>query len=490
MKSIFPRSCPAIENVFHDAGSPRKVILLPLDYAKRSHTALACDGEGRQLRAPFDIQNDLAGVDFLLDVVSGLRRRHHIRPQHVIYGGEDCGSFCFNFIHALASRQNLVIGLNAQDADLERGKLPASTDKLDLTGIAALLMKRQGRVIGTDYSAAAILRRLTHHRNSVVGAHSGSARRIHHLVDQLLPGFLDEKKSGLSPFTRASLWIMSDRFSPAGVHSRQRPALIAKFQEFNVRYPETAATKLKALAERVLPPPPALASTLQTALQHEVGIYSGLEETLQRLLQSLAVELAPTPGALLTTLPGIAIPLAAGLFAELGDPARRRALRRLTSYGGLAPRLKQTGGPEKEARTRGVSRRANYTLRTLLFLLAHQIDQHGHPELKADYNRRRDAGQRVQFTMARRMLRIVLHVLDHRDFFVPPSLVHSPAPDALRQHYVSSWRPLLYKWRNAGAIRQAFTPGNPLEDWRTLINETYQLNLSNLSPQAADEPED
>lgn len=59
MKSIFPRSCPAIENVFHDAGSPRKVILLPLDYAKRSHTALACDGEGRQLRAPFDIQNDL-----------------------------------------------------------------------------------------------------------------------------------------------------------------------------------------------------------------------------------------------------------------------------------------------------------------------------------------------------------------------------------------------------------------------------------------------
>ncbi len=194
------------------------------------------------------------------------------------------------------------------------------------------------------------------------------------------------------------------------------------------------------------------------------------------------------------TLPGRAAAkafqrLAAGLFAELGDPTRRRAIRRLTSYGGLAPRLKQTGGPEKEARTRGVSRRANYTLRNLLFLLAHQIDQHGHPELRADYARRRDAGQRVQFTMARRMLRIVLHVLDHRDFFVPPSLVHSPEPDTLRQHYVSTWRPLLYKWRNAGAIRQAFTPGNPLEDWRTLINETHHLNLSNLSPQAADEPE-
>jgi hypothetical protein len=140
------------------------------------------------------------------------------------------------------------------------------------------------------------------------------------------------------------------------------------------------------------------------------------------------VELAPTPGALLTTLPGIAIPWPLVSLPNWATPARRRALRRLTSYGGLAPRLKQTGGPEKEARTRGVSRRANYTLRTLLFLLAHQIDQHGHPELKADYNRRRDAGQRVQFTMARRMLRIVLHVLDHRDFFVPPSLVHSPAP--------------------------------------------------------------
>lgn len=209
--------------------------------------------------------------------------------------------------------------------------------------------------------------------------------------------------------------------------------------------------------------------------------------TLQRLLQALAVELAPTPGALLTTIPGIAIPLAAGLFAELGDPARRRALRRLTSYSGLAPRLKQSGGSDKEARTRGFSRRANYTLRNLLFLLAHQIDQHGHPELKADYSRRREAGQRVQFTMARRMLRIVLHILDHRAVFVPPSLVHSPEPDTLRQHYVSLWRPLLYKWRNAGAIRQAFAPGAPLEEWRTLIKEVHHLNLSNLSPQAADE---
>ena len=85
--------------------------------------------------------------------------------------------------------------------------------------------------------------------------------------------------------------------------------------------------------------------------------------------------------------------------------------------------------------------------------------------------------------MARRMLRIVLHLLDHEDLFVPPSLLDNPEPDALRGHYAALWRPMLVKWRNAGAIRQAFAADAPLERWRVMLNEIYKLNLSSTSPQ-------
>ena len=43
---------------------------------------------------------------------------------------------------------------------------------------------------------------------------------------------------------------------------------------------------------------------------------------------------------------------------------------------------------------------------------------------------------------------------------------------------------ILIKWRNAGVIQQAFAPDAPLEKWRVLFNELYNLNLSKLSPQA------
>lgn len=486
MKSIFPRTCPAIEKTFQEARTPEKVLLIPLDYAKRIHTALACNGAGAQLRAPFEVHNNPAGVAFLDDVIRGLCRKHHIRPQHVVIGGEDGASFSANFIHALACRGHLVVGLNAQDAKAERGKLPASTDKIDLLGVVALLMKREGRVIGPDPSAAAALRHLTRHRDAMVRAHTASALRTHHLAGQLLPGFLDDRQSGLSPFTEASLWLMSDRFSPAQLRARRLSALVEKFRDFQVEQPEQTARQIKTLAASVLPPPAALCESLQFGLAREVEIYRALEQSLRRSERDIAIRLADTPGAMLTTMPGIAIPSAAGFYAELADPARRRALYRMASYAGLVARLKQSGGPDKEARPFGRTHRANRTLKNLLFLLVRQIGQHGQEELKADHARRVEQGQDARFTMARRMLRIVVHLLEHGDFFLPPSLRADPTPEAFRAYYLRVWPGILVKWRNVGAIRQAFAPEAPLEQWRLLINERYDLNLSNLSPQATD----
>lgn len=46
MRSIFSKTNPAIEKVFAEAGSLRKVMCVPIDYAKATHTALACNAAG------------------------------------------------------------------------------------------------------------------------------------------------------------------------------------------------------------------------------------------------------------------------------------------------------------------------------------------------------------------------------------------------------------------------------------------------------------
>ena len=89
MNSIFQRSNPAIEKLFAEAGSPKKVMCIPIDYAKKQHTALVCNGEGMQLRGVFNVHNTATGVAFMEDIIKGLCKKHSIHKSHVFFGGED-----------------------------------------------------------------------------------------------------------------------------------------------------------------------------------------------------------------------------------------------------------------------------------------------------------------------------------------------------------------------------------------------------------------
>lgn len=484
MNSIFQRSNPAIEKLFAKAGKPEKVMCIPIDYAKRQHTALVCNGSGLQLRGPFNIHNTPEGVDFLNDIVNGLCKKHSIRRENVFFGGEDCGGFSFNFIHALLNEGYFGIGMNAHDAAEERKHQVASTDKLDLLGIASMLIKKkQGRTLSPDYSQARIMRDLTRHRNALVKARVAASYRIHHLVDQLLPGFLDVKQSPITPFSDASLWLMSQNFSPRQILARKTPVLAEKFRLFMIRDAETKVAKIKQMARSVLPPPVSLCETLQINLGHEVTVYQHIDRCIQETNKDIARRLAVTPGAMLTSVQGIGITNAASLYAEIGDPNRDRALKRLCSYAGLVARLKQSGGPDKEAYTIGRSRRACVPLKRCMMDIALKIGQYGNDDMKADYQRRVNEQQDVRLTMGRKMLRICTHLIRNTDFFFPPSILNNPDQDVRQAYILKAWDQVLIKWRNAGAIQQAFSPDAPLEKWRLLFNELYNLNLSKLSPQ-------
>lgn len=484
MTSIFRRANPAIQELFKKAGSPRKVMCVPIDYAKKEHTALVCNGAGMPLRGPFHIHNNPEGIAFLEKVIAGLCRKHAIRKAHVFFGGEDCSAIASNFTHALVEKGYLGIGVHARDAALERQNQIASTDKLDLLGIASVLInKKWGRTLSAEYGDARILRELTRHRKSLVKAHTASAYRIHHIVDQLLPGFLNDKLSGLTPFSKPSLWVMQSGLAPRAILARKNNAMAEKLRLFMVKNPEEKVRKLKELARSALPAPPKLYDILQINLNHEVSIYEQIERCLKDLEQDIARRLAPTNGAMLTTVPGIALTLASELYAEIGNPLRDRNVVQLSSYAGIVTRLKQTGGPDKEAQARGRSRRACVPLKRCVMDIALKTGQYGHPELKTDYHRREAMGQNPRLTMGRRMLRICTHIMRHGDFFRPPSLGPEADLDTRRDYYSRAWDKVLIKWRDAGAIRQAFAENTPLEQCRQMLNTLYGLNLSNTSPQ-------
>jgi transposase len=109
---------------------------------------------------------------------------------------------------------------------------------------------------------------------------------------------------------------------------------------------------------------------------------------------------------MLTTIRGTGITLAAGVASEIGPPDSQPSTRRLCSYAGIVPRVKQTGGPEKGAKTGKVSRRNNHLLKNHIVQCGNHLGQHGPADLKEDHRRRGANTQHADFGMARRYLRM------------------------------------------------------------------------------------
>ena len=476
-KSIFRRKNQSLFDLFDSAQHPRKVACVALDYAKATHTALICDGAGRRLKAAFPVSNSPEGVAFVIERVERICRKHAIDPPHVFFGGEACGTFAVNFVHAIEQKGFLVLSVDPREAKQQRACFQASTDKLDLLGIAKVLLDQHGSTRTTCTHVERLLRNLVRHRAILVKSKTAVSNRIHSLVDQLFPHFLDEAQSGIPAFSEISLWLMEDRFSPKQVLGRHLRTTVAQAKKKGLAKPEEGIGKLKIHAASVLHPVPEWVGTLQSALHHEVRLYRNLLSCIAQADRQSALLLAKTPAAMLTTIKGIGITLAAGAGSEIGDPLSQPSLRRLSSYSGIVPRVKQTGGPDGASRHGTVSRRCNHLLKNVVVQSGNHLGQHGPEDLKEDHRRRGANGQHADFGMARRFLRIGMNLMRTGQCYIPAQLREHADADTLKAYYLKSWPRLHDIWKKAGALEVAFDPENPLGLWRDCVQELYQVEL-------------
>jgi hypothetical protein len=140
--------------VFERAGDARKVLCVALDYAKRKHVALICDGNGDVLKSSFPVENNSAGIAHLIKEITSTARRRKIPKEQIFLGGEDEAAYVANFTEALRTKGYLVVRVNAYEAKENRENLLASTDTLDLLGIAKTLLSRRARSTGGQEARA------------------------------------------------------------------------------------------------------------------------------------------------------------------------------------------------------------------------------------------------------------------------------------------------------------------------------------------------
>jgi len=242
--------------------------------------------------------------------------------------------------------------------------------------------------------------------------------------------------------------------------------------------PELSADKLQLYAAHALNTPTEHLSALRISLAQHIKHLTCLQESIEQLEKEMALWLAQTQGAFLTTLRGIGIVLAAGATAEIGDPTKQKPVANVVSYSGIIPRVKQTGGPEGQTRTGKVSKRCNRILKNYVVQSAHHIGLHGPEDLMADYKRRDANGQHADFGIGRRYIRTAMCLMRNSQIYMPKRLRSKGINPEERAGYFLMIRPSLRdKWAELGALETAFTNDNPLGRWRNMAQELYEIKL-------------
>jgi hypothetical protein len=191
-------------------------------------------------------------VKYLIDQVNRSCRHRHIQSDHVFFGGEDVNSYAENFANTIRANGWLVANVNAHDAKKAAREPSGQHGSAGSDGHCHHAAQPPGQLLpGTD-------RRVSQPANpgapskKLVKMKTEVRNRIHTIVDRLFPGFLNEKKSGILPFSNSSLYLMQERFSAPQIRRRQRSALIRNLEKRGTKKAEQVAAKLQEYASQVL----------------------------------------------------------------------------------------------------------------------------------------------------------------------------------------------------------------------------------------------
>ena len=477
-RNIYQNQSQELLHLFEEAGSNEKVMCVPMDFAKNDHLVMFCNGNGDILRKPFSVNNTPEGLAYIDDQVMRSCRKRGIKKEHVFFGGEDANSFAKNFVSTLRSKGFIVANVNAHDAKKQRSSVQASTDRIDLLGIATMLLNCRANCSPAQSGIYRNLRTLVRHRRRLVKMLTEVKNRVHGIVDELFPGFLKESNTGIVPFTQSSLYLMENRFSPKQIRRRKRQTLIETLKRLGTSKAEKTAAKLQQYAAKVLHPPVEYVDTMQVSLAQHVKHIRCLKESIVQMDKQIALNLAQTQGAFLTSVRGIGLVLAAGVTAEIGDLNQQKPLNNLASYAGIIPKVKQTGGMDGKTYTGPVAKRCNRILKDYVVKSAYHLGLHGPDDLMVDYKRRDASGQHADFGVGRRYLRMAVSLMRTSQVYLPPHLRKDEYSLKDRaSYYLTAWPYFRDKWKKVGALKAAFAADRPLGIWRQIVQQLYDIEL-------------
>jgi transposase len=307
---------------------------------------------------------------------------------------ESTGSYWRPVYNLLEGQFTLLVG-NAYHMKTVPGR---KTDVKDAEWIADLL--RHGLIRGSFIPAPAQrqLRDLTRYRTHVVEERARLTNRLQTV--------LEDANVKLASVVTDIRGVSARAILAALIAGETDPVVLAELARGRMRSKREVLAQ--AVVGRFTPHHAFLITEHLSQLDY-------LEEAVERVSTAIAQRLQAEQEALalLDTIPGVGQRAAEILVAEIGtDMARFPSAKHLTSWAGMCPGNKESGGK----RLSGKTRKGNPWLRQVLIEVAHAASKTKDTYLSAQYRRlaSRRGKQRALVALGHSILVMVYHILSRR----------------------------------------------------------------------------
>ena len=441
-KNIFPDRSQVVQSLM-DNEDARKILVVPIDFAKETHVAQIARGTGEYLlKRPLSVRNSVAGSEYLMEKVERYCAKYRIGKSRVVFGGEDPPEYTWNFIASVQTAGYAFVRVNAKEAKKHRTNTRATSDELALAGIAQLIVLRRAYDLPGRDEVYGTMKLAERTRRKLKRQETAEKNRIHRIADVLFPGFLNESMSGLLPFGVSCLNLMESGCSVVRIKRMRTETLAKQLKAGRTQKPDEVAAKLKELAESALPPSPGIVPYMEKSLATKARHMAALRASLRLEENEMARCLVQTPGFLLTSIPGLGVVLAGGIIAEYGDTGDWHIPDQMASYAGIVCRQYQTGGPNSEPIKGALPIDANHHLKDQLLQAAYHTGHYRHPAwrqlalpgehpLFEHYQAVELREGRSRLSTAKKLLRTASAMVRDQRVYLPLNALDPNAPDAM-----------------------------------------------------------
>jgi transposase len=394
-------------------------VAVGIDVAKDFHWVQAVDRRDSEPLFSGSVDNTPSAIAALIEQLEGLRDRGRLTAGIDVVGG----------IAGLLTAMLLEAGIEVVHVSglaVNRAREGTSggehkSDPRDAAVIADQVRHRRDlRRIEPAGELDAEIRLLVARRRELVTDQTRRISRLRDLLASIHPGL----EHVVDPTTKAGQQLLRRYVTPSEIRRAGRRRLI----EHILRAGRIPRRHAEELAEQAL------------AAAHEQTITITGERVAAELIRELAAEAAHTrsrlaeldrelqtalarhpDAALIQSLPGMGVTLAAEFIAEAGSIERFPTPDKLAAAAGLAPVLKQSGKVRYLKRAHG----GNKALKRVFFQSA--FCSLSHPDSKAYYRRKRDERKthhQAVLALARRRVDVLHAILRNR---TPYELRHTEA---------------------------------------------------------------